>query len=93
MKNQIVSDIWYLEVSDIYELKQAIYTQTLKLCKVRIGRHVTSLGHQVGRRVFWEGPKFFKLRPVVSSYVQHIFPGGAKHILGETSTLVTGLCI
>jgi len=26
-------------------------------------RPVTSLGHQEGRRVFWEGPKFFKLCP------------------------------
>jgi len=26
---------------------------------IRERRPVTSLGHQVGRRVFWEGPKFF----------------------------------
>jgi len=26
-------------------------------------RPVTSLGHQRRRRVFWEGPKFFKLCP------------------------------
>jgi len=31
-----------------------------------------------GRRVFWEWPKFFKLCPILSNYVQHIFPGGAK---------------
>ena len=29
-----------------------------------ISRPVTSLGHQVGRRVFWEGPTFFKLGPI-----------------------------
>ena len=37
------------------------------------GRPVTSLGHRAGRRVFWEGPKFFKLCPIVLNYVQHIF--------------------
>jgi len=41
-------------------------------------RPVTSLGHQEGRRVFSEGPKVFKLCPIVSNYVQHIFPGGEK---------------
>jgi len=32
-------------------------------------RPITSLGHQRKRRVFWEGPKFFKLCPIVSNYV------------------------
>ena len=36
---------------------------------------VTSWGHQEGRRVFWEGAKFFKLGPIVSNYIQQIFPG------------------
>jgi len=40
-------------------------------------RPVTSLGHQWGRGVFWEGPKFFKLCPIFLNYVQHIFPGGS----------------
>ena len=31
-----------------------------------------------GGRVFWEGPKFFKLCPVVLNYVQHILPGEGK---------------
>jgi len=39
-----------------------------------VGRSVISLGHQVGQKVFWEGPKFFKL-PILSNYVQHIFQG------------------
>jgi len=39
-------------------------------------RTVTSLGHQVERRVFWEGPKFFELCPVVLNHVQHIFLKG-----------------
>ena len=52
------------------------------------GRPVTSLGHQMGRRVFWEKPNFFKLCPVVSDYVQHIFPRGAKNF---PPPLVTGL--
>jgi len=32
-------------------------------------RPVTSLGHQGGRRVFWKGPKFLKLYPILSNYV------------------------
>jgi len=40
------------------------------------------LGHQVGRRVFWEGPNCF-------NYVQNIFPGSMKKILAPS--LVTGL--
>jgi len=47
-----------------------------------LSRPVTSLGHEAGRRLFWEGPKFFKLCPTVLNYVQHIFPGGAKKIFG-----------
>ena len=41
-------------------------------------RPVTTLGHQEGRRVFWEGPKVFELCPIVLNDVQHIFPGGRK---------------
>jgi len=41
-------------------------------------RPVTSLGHQGGRRVFWEGDKFFKLCPIVSKYVRHIFSRGGE---------------
>jgi len=41
-------------------------------------RPVTSLGHQVWRKVFWEGPKFFKLCPIVFNYAQKIFPGVRK---------------
>ena len=50
-----------------------------RLCMYpRLGssRPVTSLGHQGWRRVLWEGPKFFKLDPIVFNYAQHIFPGG-----------------
>jgi len=39
---------------------------------------VTSLRHQEGRRVFREGPKFFKLCPILLKCVQHTFPGGRK---------------
>jgi len=42
-------------------------------------RHVTSLGHQGVRRVFWEGQKFFEPCPIVLSFVQHVFPGEAKN--------------
>jgi len=41
-------------------------------------RPVTSWGHQQGRRVFREGPKFFELCPMFLNYAQHIFPGGRK---------------
>jgi len=34
-----------------------------------------------GRRVFWEGLKFFALCPTDLNYVQNIFPGGAKNFL------------
>ena len=44
-------------------------------------RPVTSVGHQAGRRVFREGPKFFELCPTVLNDVQHIFPGRAKNFL------------
>jgi len=44
-------------------------------------RPVTNLGHQEGRRVFWEGPQFFELCPIFSNCIQHIFPGVAKNIL------------
>jgi len=33
--------------------------------RLREVRPVTSLEHQGGQRVFWEGPKFFKLCPIV----------------------------
>ena len=48
-------------------------------------RPVTSLEHQVGRRVFWEGPKFFKLCPTVFNFAQQIFPGGSTKFAGEAS--------
>jgi len=54
-------------------------------------RPVTSLGHQGGRRVFWEWPKLFKLCPILLNNVQNIFPGGREFFLGEFAPLVTGL--
>ena len=39
-------------------------------------RPVTSLAHWAGRIVFWEGPKLFKLCPIVLNYFQYTFPGG-----------------
>jgi len=30
-------------------------------------------------------PKFFKLCPILLNYAQHIFPGGAKNIVGVAS--------
>ena len=43
-------------------------------------RPVISLRHQGWRRVFWEGPKFFKLCPIVFNYAQQIFPGGGEKV-------------
>ena len=51
-------------------------------------RPVTGLGHPVGRRVFWEGPKFFKLCPRILNYVQHIFSRGR---FAPLQKMVTGL--
>jgi len=48
-------------------------------------RPVTILGNQEGQRFFQEGPKFIELCPILSSYVQHIFPGGAKSFVGGAS--------
>jgi len=58
-------------------------------------RPLTSLDRQEGRRVFWEGPKFFELRPIILIDVQYIFPGGVTNFLGgicpPAPPLVTGL--
>ena len=43
----------------------------------RGNRRVTSLGHQWWRRVFWEGPTFFKLCQIVLTY-NTLFQGGDK---------------
>jgi len=47
---------------------------------------VTSLGHQVWRKVFWEGSKYFKRCPIIFNYAQHIYPAGAKRFAGEAPT-------
>jgi len=49
--------------------------QETKSCFVNLMvgcRPVTSLGHPEGRKVFWEGTKFFQLCPIILNYVQHI---------------------
>jgi len=57
-----------------------------------VTRPVTSLGHQGWRRVFWEGPKFFKLCPIVCNCAQQNFPWRAKSFAGRFP-LVTGLIV
>ena len=52
------------------------------LCMLSIA---TSLGHQVWRRVFWEGDKFFKLCPT------HFSGGCEKFCSGASPPLLTGL--
>jgi len=56
-------------------------------------RPLTSLGHHTrGVKSFLRGGQIFKLCPIVSKYVQHIFPVGAKMFPREASPpLVTGL--
>ena len=55
--------------------KSSLYTLETKQ-STDLTKPVASLGHQVGQRVFWEGPKLFKLCPIVLNYVQHIFQRG-----------------
>ena len=45
-------------------------------------RPVSSLGQQEGQRFVWEGANFFELFPIVSNYIQHIFPGGKNFSRG-----------
>jgi len=54
-----------------------------------LNRPVTNLERQVGRSVFWDGPKCFKPYAIVLYYVQHIFPEGEKKFAGGW-TLITG---
>ena len=61
---------------------QGVGWVTTEVDKRENSRPVTSLGHQEGRRVFWEGPKFFELCPIFLNYVQHNFLGRAKNFLG-----------
>jgi len=49
-------------------------------CWVR-HRLVTSVGHQEGRRISWEGPKFFELCPTHFSRGANMFLGGFSPLL------------
>jgi len=50
------------------------------------------LGTPGGAKSLLRGVQHFKLCPIVLNYVQHIFPAGAKNILGGPAPpLVTGL--
>jgi len=59
-----------------------IFKLTADVLAYNTSRPVTSLGHQVRPRAFWEGTKFFKLCPIILNYVQHIFPRGANNVVG-----------
>ena len=66
-----------LSCISVWEKTGLYYCQQSKVsCPSSKSRPITSLGHQVGRRILWEGPKLFKLCPIVLNYVQHIFPSG-----------------
>ena len=59
-------------------------------------RPVPSSGHQGGRRVFLEGPKFLTLCPIHLNYVQNIFPWWGRTFFfsrggRKSPSLVTGL--
>ena len=60
-------NIWYTTPNIVENLLE------VRIWSVVLRRPVTSLGHQVGRRVFYWGPNFL-------NYVQYIFLGGAKKI-------------
>jgi len=54
-------------------------------CKCHLGW--SQARNQLGRRVFWGGPKLFELCPIFLNNVQHIFPrGGGGTILGGVSS-------
>jgi len=72
-----------MQGSVVISMKLYRSAQTKSISKSVTIRHVANLRHQVWQRVFWEGPKFFKLYPIVLNYVQHTFPGEAKKTLGS----------
>jgi len=80
-----MKNIWSFLSEDLRVLeKHSSYARydTSKRIKWYVCRLVTRLGRQVGRRLFWVGPKFFKLCPIFLNYLQHIFPGGRTNIGG-----------
>jgi len=81
-------DIW-----NVWNPENHNYSRLKNLIFSREARPVTNLGHQEGRRVFREGPKFFEQCPIFLNYVQHIFQGGEKFLGGlrlPCSPLVQG---
>jgi len=67
--------------STIFDLATSIFNQfhnKIEFAQVThsIHRPVTSLGHQEGRKVFREGPKFFKLCPIFLNMSNTFFQGG-----------------
>jgi len=85
----------FLLVVEVYDLSSKLPRKHINWTISLRERHlpmplrkpVTSLGHQEGRRVFWEGPTFFVLCPIVSNYVQDIFLVGTKNFLPAPSWL------
>jgi len=55
-------------------------------------RPVTSLGHQDGRRVFSEGPKFFELCPIVKTMSNTFFQGGENFSRGALHQWLRACC-
>jgi len=48
-----------------------------------VARPVISLGHQKGRRVFRQGPKFFELCPIFIKLCPTHFSRRGKNFIGE----------
>ena len=71
-------------VGSVFLTKMFYFCQKFKMISSVCAalRPVTSLGHQEGRRVFRDGPKFFELCPIFLNFVQHISSGVAKNFLG-----------
>ena len=70
-----------------------IYSGT-PLARPHTGRPVNCLGHQVGRRVFWDGSKFFKIMSNNFKLISNtFFHGGQERFQGASPSapLVTGL--
>ena len=59
------------------EASTTVIALTEICCLLLLCRSVTSLGHQGGRRVFWEGTKFFKLCPIHFSMASEKFCKGS----------------
>ena len=73
-------------------LKSSFFSLNCKTSRVFRGfeQARNKFGTPGGAKSFLCGAQFFELCPIVSNYVQHIFLGGAKKILGAFASLGYG---